>query len=63
MYKLFKPAVIDLDLKNHISVIDGDYLSQKVVWSINQSLANICEAYISYIKLHFNENSVIVFDG
>ena len=45
------------------SVIDGGFLLYRVVWPDKQSYQELYDTYISYVKRHYGEESIIVFDG
>lgn len=61
---MFNSIDINIELKNYICVVDGGYLLHRVLWPTNQTFGYICDTYyVSYVKQHFGEKSIIVFDG
>ena len=44
-------------------VIGGGFLLYRVVWPGKQSYQELYDTYISYVKRHYGEESIIVFDG
>lgn len=44
-------------------VIDGGFLSHKVVWNRNLSFNYIAKKYIKYVQEQFGFSASIVFDG
>lgn len=43
--------------------MDGGFLIHKVVWPREGTYNDAVSAYISYIKVHYGKNCIIVFDG
>lgn len=52
----------DVQDESIVYVIDGGFLSHRVVWGSNLKYRNILEAYIIYIKKYYGSNCVVVFD-
>ena len=44
-------------------VLDGGSLLHKVPWTIGHTFAQICQAYVTYIKKRYGNCPTIVFDG
>jgi len=63
MYKMFNPIDNNIELKNYICVVGEGYLLHRVLWTSNQTFGYICGTYASYVKEHYGEKSIIVFDG
>ena len=48
---------------NSVFYVDGGYLLRKYVWSDDDSFHMICLKYIDFIRRHYGQNAVVVFDG
>ena len=44
-------------------VIDGGHLLYVVVWPTDATYQDVCEAYVTYALRHYNNDSIVVFDG
>ena len=44
-------------------VLDGGSLLQKVPWTVGNTFAQICQAYVTYIKKRYGNCPTIVVDG
>jgi len=61
LYSNFEQVTLPMD-NNMKYVIDGGYLLHRVVWNTNDSVNNILEKYVNFVRHHY-PNSTIVFDG
>ena len=46
-----------------VYVVDGGFLIHRVVWQQREIFAAILDRYTEYVKKHYKENAIIVFDG
>src|SRR6218665_2166298 len=46
-----------------MSVIDGGQLLHAVIWPPDPHNDKICNSYVSYVRHHFELNTLVVFDG
>uniref|UniRef100_A0A1B0CSS6 Uncharacterized protein n=1 Tax=Lutzomyia longipalpis TaxID=7200 RepID=A0A1B0CSS6_LUTLO len=44
-------------------IIDGGYLMHAVNWQRPATYNDICNAYVEYVKHHYGEDSIVIFDG
>lgn len=52
-----------VDLTQSTYVIDGGFLLHRVKWKASSNISSICLQYINYVKKHYGENCMVVFDG
>ena len=43
--------------------MDGGHLLHVVVWPTDATYQDVCEAYVTYALRHYNNDSIVVFDG
>ena len=48
---------------NSTYVLDSGSLLQKVSWTVGHTFAQICQAYVTYIKKRYGNCPTVVFDG
>jgi len=61
-YDNFK-TIASLPTEDIAYVIDGGFLLHRVLWHVNETILNVWEKYVLYVKKHFHGDVVIVFDG
>ena len=44
-------------------IIDGGFLLHHVIWPANLTYKQLYDEYVTYVKRHYGENSIVVFDG
>ena len=57
------PETVHVIPPNNKYVLDGGSLLHKVPWTIDETFAQICQAYVTYIKKRYGNCPTIVFDG
>lgn len=63
LYKIFEPTEMELYEMNCLYVVDGGYLLHRVKWNQGDTFKSIVQMYLQYLKKHFGEHIVVVFDG
>lgn len=63
MFDYFTETEILPITNNLLHVMDGGYLLPKVVWQKNDTIEEITEKFLNYVRHNYAENSTIVFDG
>lgn len=63
LYELLEPVDGEVDYTNVTYIIDGGYLLHRVLWNREDTFDTIFDSYINYVRKHFGQNVIIVFDG
>lgn len=56
-------SIDTLPTSNIVHVVDGGFLLHKVVWNKNDTVEQIVNKYLQYVKNHYAADSHIIFDG
>ncbi|CAG9765774.1 unnamed protein product [Ceutorhynchus assimilis] len=56
------PPVKNFSVNAEFTVDDG-FLLHRVVWARPANFSQICLQYVKYMKNHFGQNAIVVFDG
>ena len=51
------------DLGKYTFVIDGGMLLHRVKWNMEETFDYICKSYVRYLKNHYGNNVIVIFDG
>ena len=62
LYESFSP-LCDIELGDTVYVVDGGFLIHRVVWHQHECFTAIIDRYAEYVKKHYKETAIIVFDG
>jgi len=62
--ELMKDVHSSTDIAFHgVHVIDGGYLLHRVKWNASNTYQQVCEQYGDFVKAHYGNNCIVVFDG
>lgn len=63
IFDMFQTETNAINHKESLFIIDGGMLLHRVRWSQNDLLSDILDKYVSYLKGHFGNDIIVVFDG
>lgn len=62
LYEAFSP-LCDTVTGDTVYVVDGGFLIHRVVWHQREIFSTILDRYVEYVKKHYKDTAIIVFDG
>ena len=57
------PEIVHVITPNSKYILEGGSLLHKVPWTVGHIFAQICHAYVKYIKKRYGNCATVVFDG